>query len=101
MGGGGGVCSAPLGSGVCSTSLSLGGGMCSTPLSSGLLQSHVSSLSLPSVNAVSNTQVTTNVAQSRQDHNETFRFSMGCFVVVSKCEIDEIDKLLIIGCHDF
>lgn len=31
--------------------------MCSTPLSSGLLQSHVSSLSLPSVNAVSNTQV--------------------------------------------
>ncbi|XP_075891708.1 protein AF-17-like isoform X2 [Nelusetta ayraudi] len=57
MGGGGGVCSAPLGSGVCSTSLSLGGGMCSTPLSSGLLQSHVSSLSLPSVNAVSNTQV--------------------------------------------
>lgn len=55
--GAGGVCSAPLGGGVCSTSLSLGGGMCSTPLSSGLLQSHVSSLSLPSVNAVSNTQV--------------------------------------------
>ncbi|XP_034544637.1 protein AF-17-like isoform X2 [Notolabrus celidotus] len=55
----GGVCSTPLslGGGVCSTSLSLGGGMCSTPLSSGLLQSHVSSLSLPSVNAVSNTQV--------------------------------------------
>lgn len=54
---GGGVCSAPLGGRVCSTSLSLGGGMCSTPLSSGLLQSHVSSLSLPSVNAISNTQV--------------------------------------------
>ncbi|XP_070772836.1 protein AF-17-like [Enoplosus armatus] len=56
---GGGVCSTPLslGGGVCSTSLSLGGGMCSTPLSSGLLPSHVSSLSLPSVNAVSNTQV--------------------------------------------
>lgn len=72
MGGGGGVCSAPLGGGVCSTSLSLGGGMCSTPLSSGLLQSHVSSLSLPSVNAVSNTQVTRNLAQSRQDHSETF-----------------------------
>lgn len=31
--------------------------MCSTPLSSGLLTSHVSSLSLPAVNAVSNTQV--------------------------------------------
>lgn len=31
--------------------------MCSTPLSSGLLTSHVSSLSLPSVNAVSNIQV--------------------------------------------
>ena len=58
---GGGVCSTPLslGGGVCSTSLSLGGGMCSTPLSSGLLTSHVSSLSLPSVNAVSNTQVLT------------------------------------------
>nr|XP_019939915.1 PREDICTED: protein AF-17 isoform X2 [Paralichthys olivaceus] len=56
---GGGVCSTPLslGGGVCSTSLSLGGGMCSTPLSSGLLPSHVSSLSLPSVSAVSNTQV--------------------------------------------
>ncbi|XP_060903658.1 protein AF-17-like isoform X2 [Labrus mixtus] len=56
---GGGVCSTPLslGGGVCSTSLSLGGGMCSTPLTSGLLQSHVSSLSLPSVSAVSNTQV--------------------------------------------
>ncbi|XP_029289733.1 protein AF-17-like [Cottoperca gobio] len=56
---GGGVCSTPLslGGGVCSPSLSLGGGMCSTPLSSGLLASHVSSLSLPSVNAVSNTQV--------------------------------------------
>ncbi|XP_059185475.1 protein AF-17-like isoform X1 [Centropristis striata] len=56
---GGGVCSTPLslGGGVCSTSLSLGGGMCSTPLSSGLLTSHVSSLSLPAVNAVSNTQV--------------------------------------------
>ncbi|XP_035493316.2 protein AF-17 [Scophthalmus maximus] len=56
---GGGVCSTPLslGGGVCSTSLSLGGGMCSTPLSSGLLSSHVSSLSLPSVSAVSNTQV--------------------------------------------
>ncbi|XP_075941606.1 protein AF-17-like isoform X1 [Anarhichas minor] len=56
---GGGVCSTPLslGGGVCNTSLSLGGGMCSTPLSSGLLTSHVSSLSLPSVNAVSNTQV--------------------------------------------
>uniref|UniRef100_UPI003AABAB47 protein AF-17-like isoform X1 n=2 Tax=Centroberyx gerrardi TaxID=166262 RepID=UPI003AABAB47 len=56
---GGGVCSTPLslGGGVCSTSLSLGGGMCSTPLSSGLLSSHVSTLSLPSVNAVSNTQV--------------------------------------------
>ncbi|XP_062420362.1 protein AF-17-like [Pungitius pungitius] len=54
-----GVCSAPLslGGGVCNTSLSLGGGMCSTPLSSGLLTSNVSSLSLPSVNAVSNTQV--------------------------------------------
>ncbi|XP_029354466.1 protein AF-17 isoform X1 [Echeneis naucrates] len=56
---GGGVCSTPLslGGGVCSTSLALGGGMCSTPLSSGLLPSHISSLSLPSVNAVSNTQV--------------------------------------------
>ncbi|KAG7485732.1 AF-17 isoform X1 [Solea senegalensis] len=56
---GGGVCSPPLslGGGLCSTSLSLGGGMCSTPLSSGLLPSHVSSLSLPSVNAVTNTQV--------------------------------------------
>ncbi|XP_062287658.1 protein AF-17-like isoform X2 [Scomber scombrus] len=56
---GGGICSTPLslGGGVGSTSLSLGGGMCSTPLSSGLLSSHVSSLSLPSVNAVSNTQV--------------------------------------------
>ncbi|XP_029006587.1 protein AF-17 isoform X1 [Betta splendens] len=56
---GGGVCSTPisLGGGVCSTSLSLGGGMCSTPLSSGLLPSHSSSLSLPSINAVSNTQV--------------------------------------------
>ncbi|XP_063739055.1 protein AF-17-like isoform X2 [Eleginops maclovinus] len=56
---GGGVCSTPLslGGGVCSPPLSLGGGMCSTPLSSGLLTSHVSSLSLPSVNAVSNTQV--------------------------------------------
>ncbi|XP_068444671.1 protein AF-17-like [Clinocottus analis] len=56
---GGGVCSTPLslGGGVCSTSLSLGGGMCSTPLSSGLLTSHVSSLSLPSVSAVSNTQI--------------------------------------------
>ncbi|XP_035036140.1 protein AF-17 isoform X3 [Hippoglossus stenolepis] len=56
---GGGVCSTPLslGGGLCSTSLSLGGGMCSTPLSSGLLLSHVSSLSLPSVGAVSNTQV--------------------------------------------
>ncbi|XP_035767397.1 protein AF-17-like [Neolamprologus brichardi] len=57
---GGGVCSTPLslGGGVCSTSLSLGGGMCSTPLSSGLLPSH-SSLSLPPVNAVSNTQSST------------------------------------------
>ncbi|XP_072240218.1 protein AF-17-like [Leuresthes tenuis] len=56
---GGGVCSTPLslGGGVCSTSLSLGGGMCSTPLSSGLLSSHISSLSLPSVNAGSSTQV--------------------------------------------
>ncbi|KAG7238207.1 hypothetical protein INR49_031122 [Caranx melampygus] len=56
---GGGVCSTPLslGGGVCSTSLALGGGMCSTPLSSGLLSSHVSSLSFPSVNAVSNSQV--------------------------------------------
>lgn len=56
---GGGVCSTPLSlaAGVCNTSLSLGGGMCSTPLSSGLLTSHVSSLSLPSVNAASNTQV--------------------------------------------
>ncbi|XP_067354541.1 protein AF-17-like isoform X3 [Channa argus] len=56
---GGGVCSTPLslGGGVCSTSLSLGGGMCSTPLSSGLLSSHSSSLSLPSINTVSNTQV--------------------------------------------
>ncbi|KAM9857070.1 protein AF-17-like [Aulostomus maculatus] len=56
---GGGVCSTPLslGGGVCSTSLSLGGGMCSTPLSSGLLSSHAFSLSLPSANAVSNTQV--------------------------------------------
>ncbi|KAM3865531.1 protein AF-17-like [Diretmus argenteus] len=56
---GGGVCSTPLslGGGVCSTSLSLGGGMCSTPLSSGLLSSHVPALSLPSVSAVSNTQV--------------------------------------------
>ncbi|KAM6939983.1 protein AF-17-like [Xenentodon cancila] len=56
---GGGICTTPLslGGGVCSTSLSLGGGMCSTPLSSGLLPSHVSSLSLPSVNTVSNTQV--------------------------------------------
>ncbi|XP_040043369.2 protein AF-17 [Gasterosteus aculeatus] len=46
-----GVCSTSLslGGGVCNTSLSLGGGMCSTPLSSGL--------SLPSVNAVSSTQV--------------------------------------------
>ncbi|XP_056136017.1 protein AF-17-like [Lampris incognitus] len=54
-----GVCSSPLslGGGVCSTSLSLGGGMCSTPLSSGLLQSHASTLSLPSVNSVTNTQV--------------------------------------------
>nr|XP_020449831.1 protein AF-17 [Monopterus albus] len=52
----GSVCSTPLSlsGGMCSTSLSLGGGMCSTPLSSGLLPSHVS---LPSVNAVSNTQV--------------------------------------------
>lgn len=33
--------------------------MCSTSLSSGLLQSHVSSLSLPSVGSVSNTQVAT------------------------------------------
>lgn len=50
-----------LGGGVCSTPLSLGGGMCSTSLSSGLLQSHVSSLSLPSVS--SNAQVgTTNVS---------------------------------------
>lgn len=48
-----------LGGGVCSTPLSLGGGMCSTSLSSGLLQSHVSSLSLPSVSSVSNTQVAT------------------------------------------
>ncbi|XP_023189617.1 protein AF-17 isoform X1 [Xiphophorus maculatus] len=56
---GGGVCSTPLSlsGGVCSTSLSLGGAMCSTPLSSGLLSSHGSSLSLPSVSAVSNTQV--------------------------------------------
>uniref|UniRef100_A0A3Q1BA61 PHD-type domain-containing protein n=2 Tax=Amphiprion ocellaris TaxID=80972 RepID=A0A3Q1BA61_AMPOC len=56
---GGGVCSTPLslGGGVCSTSLSLGGSMCSTPLSSGLIPSHVSSLSLPSINTVSNTQV--------------------------------------------
>ncbi|XP_026158670.1 protein AF-17 [Mastacembelus armatus] len=56
---GGGVCSTPLslGGGVCSTSLSLGGGMCSTPLSSGLLPSHVSSLPLTSLSAVSNTQV--------------------------------------------
>lgn len=56
---GGGVCSTPLslGGGVCSPSLSLGGGMCSTPFSSGLLTSHISSMSLPSVNAVSNTQV--------------------------------------------
>lgn len=46
-----------LGGGVCSTPPSLGGGMCSTSLSSGLLQSHVSSLSLPSVCSVSNTQV--------------------------------------------
>ncbi|XP_056892645.1 protein AF-17-like [Takifugu flavidus] len=46
-----------LGGGVCSTPLSLGGGMCSTSLSSGLLQSHVSSLSLPTVSSVSNTQV--------------------------------------------
>lgn len=69
---GGGVCSATLGGGVCSTSLSLGGGMCSTPLSSGLLQSHVSSLSLPSVNAVTNTQVTRKVSQLQQRQNETF-----------------------------
>ncbi|XP_041839608.1 protein AF-17-like isoform X2 [Melanotaenia boesemani] len=56
---GGGVCSTPLsiGGGMCSTSLSLGGGMCSTPLSSGLLSSHVPSLSLPSINTVSNTQI--------------------------------------------
>ncbi|XP_034043412.1 protein AF-17-like [Thalassophryne amazonica] len=56
---GGGVCSTPLslGGGVCSTSLSMAGGMCTIPLSSGLLPSHVSSLSLPSVSAVSNTQV--------------------------------------------
>ncbi|KAM4612022.1 protein AF-17-like isoform 2-T2 [Polymixia lowei] len=56
---GGGVCGPPLsiGGGVCSTSLSLGGGMCSTPLSTGLLPSHVSTLSLPSVNSASNTQV--------------------------------------------
>ncbi|XP_010782278.1 protein AF-17 [Notothenia coriiceps] len=56
---GGGVCSTPLslGGGVCYPSLSLGGGMCSTPFSSGLLTSHISSMSLPSVNAVSNTQV--------------------------------------------
>ncbi|XP_062243939.1 protein AF-17-like isoform X1 [Platichthys flesus] len=54
---GGGVSSTPLslGGGLCSTALSLGGGMCST--SSGLLPSHVSSLSLPSVSTVSNTQV--------------------------------------------
>ncbi|XP_024914591.1 protein AF-17 isoform X2 [Cynoglossus semilaevis] len=53
------VCSTALSLGgeVCSTSLSLGGGMCSTPLSSGLFPSHVSSLSLPPVNTVSNTQV--------------------------------------------
>lgn len=46
-----------LGGGVCSTPLSLGGGMCSASLSSGLLQSHVSSLSLPSASSGSNTQV--------------------------------------------
>lgn len=38
--------------------------MCSTPLSSGLLQSHVSSLSLPSVNAVSNSQVNRKMSKS-------------------------------------
>ncbi|XP_047434793.1 protein AF-17-like isoform X2 [Mugil cephalus] len=56
---GGGVCTTPLslGGGVCSTSLSLGGGMCSTPLSSGLLPPLAPSLSLPSMSAVSNTQV--------------------------------------------
>lgn len=64
---GGGVCSTPLGGGVCSTSFSLGGGMCSTPLSSGLLQSHVSSLSLPSVNAVSNSQVNRKLSKSLCD----------------------------------
>lgn len=46
-----------LGGGVCSTPLSLGGGMCSASLSSGLLQSHVSSLSLPLASSGSNTQV--------------------------------------------
>ncbi|XP_068178149.1 protein AF-17-like isoform X2 [Antennarius striatus] len=56
---GGGVCSTPLslGGGVCCTPMSLGGGLCSTPLSSGLLQSHISSLSLPSGGAPSNSQV--------------------------------------------
>ncbi|XP_056265032.1 protein AF-17-like isoform X2 [Pseudoliparis swirei] len=57
---GGGVCSTSFslgGGGACSTSLSLGGGMCGTPLSSGLLPSHASSLSLPPVSGVSNTQV--------------------------------------------
>ncbi|XP_068607387.1 protein AF-17-like [Brachionichthys hirsutus] len=56
---GGGVCSTPLslGGAVCCSPLSLGGGMCSTPFSSGPLQSHVSSLSLPSCSAPANSQV--------------------------------------------
>lgn len=56
---GGVVCNTPLSlsGGVGSTSLSLGAGICSTPLSSVLLPSHVSSLSLPAVNAVSSSQV--------------------------------------------
>ncbi|XP_020795478.2 LOW QUALITY PROTEIN: protein AF-17 [Boleophthalmus pectinirostris] len=56
---GGGVSSGSLslGGGVCCTSLSLAAGVCSTPLSSGLLPSHASSLSLPTVNSVSSSQV--------------------------------------------
>ncbi|XP_054460680.1 protein AF-17-like [Anoplopoma fimbria] len=77
---GGGVCRTPLslGGGVCNTSLSLGGGMCSTPLSSGLLTSHVSSLSLPSVNAVSNTQVHPGSSTSYNNLTSTQPFA-SCF----------------------
>ncbi|XP_028311147.1 protein AF-17-like [Gouania willdenowi] len=67
-----------LGSGIYSSvkdPLSLGGSVCSTSLSSGLLPSHTSSLSLPSINAVTNTQVHPGSASSSYSLTSSQPFS--------------------------